>query len=373
MAEFISEIVTRGRTLSSSNPKRVLFYGACHASALARIFETFCTDFSYSFDTITNFEIIRREIPFPYESVANWDVIVFSPVLRRKGYETSRLIDACIRHNVKYFCFPYLEWRGYFPYIKEDYFLNMPFWHYPSSVSLANGAADFSSYMREFDRPFKQDNFLFENLESTTETLRSHEKMGLCDVIISDFIVEEFRNRRLFLIPSHPSQALWVEVVKRLNRFLNLPLDPAYLYSAVEPQDGVKVPIHPDVSERLELRFQDADFQNKASHFGNRTIPWSDYMRLAYGFGRDSTMRQSISPTAIKRFLQPADTLGKDDCIRVTNGTVLQARAIPAEDPSHLKLDVTWAEPKIKQQILDWDNVYIFKQHWLETLKSVKD
>lgn len=367
MSVVTSEIVIRGRTLSSPVPKRILFYGACHANALARIFETFCTDFSYSFDTVTNYEIIHRDIPFPYESVANWDVIVFSPILRRKGYETSRLIEACIKNNVKYVCYPYLEWRGYFPYIKDGYFVNAPSWYYPSSIVLARNINDFNNYMQEFNRPFKEDNFLFENLESTTEILRNHEKMGQCDVTISDFIVEEFRNKRLFLIPSHPSQALWIEVVKRLNQLLKLPLDPAYLYSAAEPQDGVKVPIHPDVSERLGLRFQDADFQNKASHFGSRTIPWSDYMRLAYGFGRDSTMRQSISPTAIKRFLQSANTLSIDDCIKVPNNTILQARATPAEDPSHLKLDITWAEPKIRHQVMGWDNVYIFKPHWLET------
>lgn len=358
----------RGRTAPSSNPKRILFYGACHATVFAQVFESFCTDPSYSFDRITNYEIIQNGIPFPYERVSEWDVIVFSPIFNQPGYETARLIEECLKKHVKTVCYPHLHWRGYFPYIDEGHFITMPFWHYPTSVALARTSSDFESFKREFDKPFKEDYFLFENLESTTEYLRKNEIAGNCDFIISDFIVKEFRDKRLFLIPGHPSQTLYIEAIRRLNEFLNLPLDPSYTYSVCEPQHGVKVPIHPDVSARLGLRFQDADFQNNLSIFADRTIPWSDYLRLAYGSGRKSTMWRATAETAIKISLQPSVGLTLNDCIWMPEGAILQARAQSAEDPLYWKLDVTWADPGIRRELMHWETVYIYKGHWQENV-----
>ena len=362
-----SGIITRGRTLPSANKKRVLFYGACHASVFARIFETFCTDYSYSFDKITNYQIIRDKIPFPYESISEWDIIVFNPIFRYPGYETSRLIEECIKKNVKYVCYPYLEWRGYFPHIKEEYFINMPFLHYPIAVDLASKYENFDSYLVQFDKHFSEGDYIFENLEATSETLRQNEKLGDCNVIISDYIAREYRKQRLFLIPSHPSQVLYKEMIKRLSDEIDLPIDPSYLYSAAEPQEGVKVPIHPIVSTRLELNFQDADFQNNTSSFGNRTIPWSDYMRLSYGFGKGGTMWQANSPTAIKCVLGQTDELSLNEFIRIPKGTIFQARASSTSDLLHLSLDVTWADPEFRHKIMNWKDLYIYKNHWDET------
>lgn len=372
MSSVIDTIVTRGRVVKSAQPKRILFYGACHATIFRRVYENFCTDESYSFDKITNFDIINRGIPFPYDQVSEWDIIVFSPILRRAGYETVRLIDACIKNNVKYFSYPHLHWRGYFPYIKEDYFVNMRTWHYPKSISLAGEYEDFATYLNEFSKPFKNVDEILSNLESSTEALRKNEILGECNFKISDYVIEEYKNRRLFLIPGHPSQALYIEAIKRLNEHLNLPIDPSYFYSALEPQGGVKVPIHPDVSESLELKFHDADFQNNTSSFADRNISWTDYMRLSYGCGRGSTMWQANAGTSIKCALQPSNTLKDDECIRVSRGTILQARKLPTKDSSHWQLDISWADPGLRRKLQNWDNVYIYKNHWQETVHPAK-
>jgi len=358
----------RGRTLQSPEPKRVLFYGACHATIFARVYETFCTDFSYSFDRITNYEIISQGIPFPYDRISEWDIVVFSPILNHAGYETARVIDVCIKNNVKYVCYPHLHWRGYFPYVEEGNFVDMPFWHYPASVALASTSDDFEAYVQNFNRPFKEDYHLFENLEFSTHKLQETEKLGECSFTISDFVKIEFRNKRLFLIPGHPTQTLYVETIRRLNEHLNLPLDPSYMYSASEPQDGVKLPIHPDVSERLGLRFQDADFQNNTSLFGSRTITWTDYLRLAYGFGKKSTMWKANAETAIKRILKPSEELSENDCVWASEVTILQAHAEQAPDPLFWKLNITWADPYLRHKLANWDNVYVYKRHWRETV-----
>lgn len=369
MSKVITDPVKRGRTLSSSNPKRVLFYGACHATIFARIFEQFCTDFSYSFDVITNYQIIHQGIPFPYERIGEWDIVVFSPIFNYAEYETTLLKKACDKSNVRYICYPYLDWRGYFPYMKDAYFINMRLWHYPQSIALARTAPDFPSYSEEFNKLFRDDDYIFKNLESSTEHLRENEKLGGCDFIISDYILNEYRNKRLFLIPAHPTQVLYVETIKRLNEILRIPIDPAYFYSTAEPQEGVKVPIHPELSLRLGLNFQDADFQNNTSSFATRNIPWSDYLKLAYGSGRGSTMWEASSATAIKRVLQSSDSLDGDKYIRVPKGTILQAFAKPTEDFLHLEVDITWTDPLLRQKLMNWNSVYIYKEHWQETVQ----
>lgn len=55
------------------------------------------------------------------------------------------------------------------------------------------------------------------DLEQTTAKLRERDISGEADIPVADFILENYRDQRLFLTPVHPSNVLYRYVFERLR------------------------------------------------------------------------------------------------------------------------------------------------------------
>lgn len=93
---------------------------------------------------------------------------------------------------------------------------------------------------------------IIDNLNHTMQELEEREKRS--DIKISDFILENYKKRKLFYSPSHPTNYLLAEVVARILDLLGV--DRALEeYSDLPENDRYEMFIYPCVKKELELEF----------------------------------------------------------------------------------------------------------------------
>lgn len=113
----------------------------------------------------------------------------------------------------------------------------------------------------------------------------------LCDIPFGSWILSNFRHRCLFWTYNHPTAALLlpltVTVAERAAALLNLPRTianevPPLFANGWEPADWLKVAIHPDVAEILDLDW----FQPNRlyAHYQHRDVGYADYWRHQIDF-----------------------------------------------------------------------------------------
>lgn len=316
-----------------------------------------------AFDIAVNFSMIAAGIPFPYDEVARWSDIVFSPIASRPEYNTIRLLEACSRAGVNAISYPWLEWHGYHPGIAKGEFAGGSAWHYPRLVAMAEGIGRDAHYRSTGD--------LFEeqttraNLERTTARLIQNEGLHDCTIRVSEFIVRNYQQRRLFLTPDHPARPLHNYLARELSAVLGIGIDPAFFASAVEPQHGLTIPIAPKVAEILGLEFGGADYQNHTSMFKNRVLDWREYAAISHGFGNGYSIHEAVSITAIKRQPIPSAELGPAGAVMLPEGSIMQARLLErSADGAHVRADISWLEPAALARIAGWGDAYLYRGHW---------
>ncbi|CAO3405370.1 WcbI family polysaccharide biosynthesis putative acetyltransferase [Azospirillum sp. 11R-A] len=114
---------------------------------------------------------------------------------------------------------------------------------------------------------------------------------ALCDIPFGGWILSNFRHRCLFWTYNHPTAALLLPlaltVVERAAALLGLPqavVDevPSLFANGWEPADWLKVAIHPDVANVLELDWFRPD--RLYSHYQHRNIDYIEYWRHQINF-----------------------------------------------------------------------------------------
>ncbi len=93
---------------------------------------------------------------------------------------------------------------------------------------------------------------ILDNLNDTIQELQKREKKS--DIKISDFIIENYKKRRLFYTPSHPTNYLLAEVVGRILDFLGVDRE-LEEYNDLPENDTYEMFIYPCVKKELELEF----------------------------------------------------------------------------------------------------------------------
>lgn len=231
---------------------RILIYGGCHAQVLQGILKR--TLFPRAtIDTVINFELIAQEVPFPFERLKNYDVFLCSPVVNKGPWNTDLITNEAESAGLQVISYPWLQWHGYFPTIKKMQLAGLTIWFYECLESLAleqSRVADFVSEALEGD--FLR-GVIKTNLYESTDRLSAHEKDNKTDVVVSDFILQNYSNRRLFMTPDHPALCLYQEVSRQIGTLLGKFTWP--LIDRSEPQNDDWTPILPRVHKGLSLKF----------------------------------------------------------------------------------------------------------------------
>lgn len=257
---------------------RVLFYGGCHGAALRRIFERFGDGLTHV-DHLTNFQLIRKNLPVPYEQFTAFDVVVFSPIRNKADYNTVHLEEYLSSKGVRFIKFPWLQWEGYFPGMSRVSFPWYSGW-WPTALEAAG--EQFPTF-EEFRAAVYDGSVLHQealrHFDLTTQKLRIAEED--CDVRVVDFILENFRNRRMFLTPDHAGVELYKHVASQIAQKIGCTLDPAFLESTVETQAGINFPVLPAVRRALGIGFPGGEFECNL-FFGTTRFSMTEYLHLVY-------------------------------------------------------------------------------------------
>ena len=240
---------------------RILLYGGCHAQVLRDYLRAaFPADLDCTL--IVNFELIRNGMPFPYESLQNYDFVIFSPIENKAEYNTDLLVAMCRRIGVPAICFPWLEWHGYCPGAAKGVFKHRFQWYYPGLIEKASVyRATFDEFCDDVIATFPDDDAIDSCFASSTVHFRAAERRNEMSFSIAEFLLENFRKSRLFLVPDHPSGVCYQRVFSEVLRSMGTdPKEVACRIASVmgdEPQWRWRMPIMPRVARRLGLDFED--------------------------------------------------------------------------------------------------------------------
>ena len=281
---------------------RILFYGGCHAAAFRRLFERYGVGIE-KIDHLTNFRLIREGLRFPYDSLKAFDWIIFNPILNKGHYNTSHLEDYCRSNGIKFLRYPWLQWEGYYPTARR----NCPEWYAGWWLEGLDRLADSSpSFDHFYAEVMEGDAFAEEavrHIDVTTAFLRRSETNA--DVIISDYILQNFRKKRLFLAPDHATIELYKFLIKEIVSRIGCKIDQSFYYSTTEIQDVLRMPILPCIARGLKLEFVGGEFENKLV-LGNRIFSLTEYLELHYYRNRIQTAT-ATKRTRLRSSLPEAD------------------------------------------------------------------
>ena len=236
---------------------KLLIYGGCHALIIKRLVDELGPPGRHEIDLLINFQVIASGLPFPTERLRDYDAVVYSPIENKGAYNTKALDAACAEAGVAAVRFPWLEWHGYAPTADKDVFWGHHGWFFPGLVAMARGFDEPAAFTAEARRAFPPDEAIGEAFERSSARLIEGERRAGCEVRVADFILDGFRDRRMFLIPDHPSLVLYRHVLEQLERVLGTRLIASWPRDLPEPQPEARTPILPRVAAATGLSFRD--------------------------------------------------------------------------------------------------------------------
>jgi len=205
-------------------------------------------------------EFLRELSLFVYQYIETSNS--FSRLLGTE-YILSKLSNEC-----KKICIPNMYFTGYFPQFCKVY--NSPL---KSIKKFSNGLIPYGDrQLQENSEKYckreigleviiqnlqKADLYsreeILDNVSASLDELKHREKK--CQIIISDYIVAHYREKRLFYAVNHPADDLIKEMVKRILVYLGY-TNPSIMEAEIKELDEIEEFIFPCVKEQLELKFE---------------------------------------------------------------------------------------------------------------------
>jgi Polysaccharide biosynthesis enzyme WcbI len=338
---------------------KLLIYGGCHASAIKFILDKYSLC-DVVVDTLVNYRLISTREPFPFDRLLQYDFVLFNPILNRAEYNTTLVEDHCRAKGIRFFKYPWLQWGGYWPLPKKRTWGSNAEWalfhqreqaeKFAQKFSALGAQQQFEAYYESLFEGAQYQSLMEQEVEKTTRQLQSREKEEGVDIKISDYILENYREKQLFLTPDHPTVELYKFVVPHIASALGISLDPSFASSRVEIQEGIRTPILPGVADALGLAFHAADWGND-EFLGDCYYSLRDYARTTFP-GLPIRLATACNTTRIKS----ADS---DDAtpFNVKKKLLIQLRQEPTLR-DHLMVDVLGPLPLRRTRAL------LYKPHW---------
>lgn len=260
----------------ASPERRVLFVGECHALVMREIFSRFCL-------TAAMFDVIKPEQEGDRKALLAKAAQYHAVVFIHAHYNDD---DACrdalrngsIESGYQFLTVPPISWQGYHPTLIQTRSLG---WCYKTILELQETCADVATFVEHSLAIAIDPAEANAHLDRCNARLRDFEHANGCTVRLADFIERECRSRRLFLMPTHGSNALYVHLCHALADALGLDISSDIDTIQSEIQPDAFLPILPSVSRALGLRFCANEY---VMHFatGLRTFSWREWLELLF-------------------------------------------------------------------------------------------
>lgn len=341
--------------------KKILFYGGCHAQVLSQIFNVY-SNTHIKAEFLINFKLMDKNEDFPYQSLHQYDVVLFTPI-RRERYATTELVSYCQKHNIDCISFPWLQWNGYFPHISKRSSINrLGEWEYGGLTSSIDPKVD----LPLFKELFLQNGEAPENIRhwanKCISILQQKEIEDNVDVKISDIIADQHQKRRLFLTPDHPTSYFYSILVPRLAKILQLDMDDSLLNTTYEFHPELKIPILPATAKALGLDFADTECFNKYKSL--LPISFQEYLKIEYYSCGGRNMLKCTNETLGKYSPVAGATLSIEDKYEFRLGDIIAGKILNS-DGIHDYMAIKEIWNKDYSRFMEFDKqLYIFKGHW---------
>lgn len=156
------------------------------------------------------------------------DILIFQHLKDKKyGNVTTDNIKNILKSNCKTISFPYIYNNSFYP-VKGPLIIKQSHISKPCSIIYDNSQTitsliDNGKSLKEIIEMYKNSaiDFNYHNRwEYTQKTLKDKE-VG-CDIAVSNFIADNFKKERLFLLSNHPSSVIFIYVVNKILDILDM-------------------------------------------------------------------------------------------------------------------------------------------------------
>jgi Polysaccharide biosynthesis enzyme WcbI len=250
----------------------IVTFGNCQARGIASLLDMFLPD-SYEVPEFLSNNLRTAEMKSPdviLTRLSEADVVVFQPLHERHGQLSGENVRAALDDSVTAIGFPYIFNSGIAGFCHAG----------RSKAGYSYGKIFGQEVIFErLERGASGDDLIDEYIAGELE-LRVRQRFDHCmdqmsdrehesEIVLTDFIYENYRDTRMFLMHNHPSTALYAEICAQLRELTGLPIDVGALRSSEDenladhhykpekcptsPRDleelGCTFPAHPDWQE----------------------------------------------------------------------------------------------------------------------------
>lgn len=230
-----------------------LLHANCHGEAIVHGLNL-CPEFARRYDVklVTNY---TRE-PMPLELLASCDLFLYQYLKPGWGELASERLLAQLRPGARHLCIPNPYFKVYWPLWRQD-----PVMEYGDCLLdelVEKGLTPEEAATLYLRAPLERRVDLDGLLEASMQQERRRQQHT--PVAYVDYIEEHFRRRMLFHTPNHPAAELMAHCISGILQQLGFgPLRAEAMARVSHVHPEFDLPIHPQVAQRLELGFCDAD------------------------------------------------------------------------------------------------------------------
>jgi hypothetical protein len=281
-------------------------YGNCQSIALAKIMAVY-KNFIKQYIFIRLKPVHRMEIDdlisFKNDILPTLDLILLQPIgdnFRGGNFGTVNILEKC--KNAKTILFPSMQFYGYFigmnnlklknnlaaqEYVKETSGITLnELFHYDFILkSYLEGRSMIDVEKMFFSSSLYTEEFIFYELKKILNHMRKRENEFHLDIKTSNYIELNFRRKKLFYTPRHPSSELFVYVISQIMNLLNITEiddDTVSRMHKKDPLAHISYPIPKAIEDCLSLEFEDYVFKTKVQLMN--IIEMIDFYYKVYSF-----------------------------------------------------------------------------------------
>lgn len=208
------------------NKLNALFIGNCHSSGLIHFLNK-SKKFKNTYNTkqYANWEMIRNKESLPIKDIKSADLFIFQPLPEVHGcYSTDPNIKDSIGSFVKHDCikisYPYTYSSALWPLCQAG--KNQNRWFGWNSI---HKLKQLGLHQNDIIDLYRSNQIDWEYETRFNESIKIlKQKESITDLKISDFVVNNFKNKLLFLIPQHPSSIIFINLANQILHKLNMDL-----------------------------------------------------------------------------------------------------------------------------------------------------
>jgi hypothetical protein len=264
-----------------------LFIGNCQNNGLIQFLSN-SKEFTNTFETkwYANWQLIENKSSVPMKDVEEADLFVYQPLRPEHGcYSTDPTIVGSIGYYVNNKCIkithPYVFSSAFWPIVQAGQGKNSDRWFGAEQIDkLLNDGISKNEILNlfytnqidwEYEKRFKQSIQILQDKESIT------------DIKISEFIVNNFKNQLLFLIPQHPTSAIFLNMSNQILEKLNMKkLDDSIIKTVndLEIEDSTynskskMFPLHESVINDFGLNFGKEYLEGSENFYKQRLLTY---------------------------------------------------------------------------------------------------